>query len=93
MVGAQAGRRTVVVANPRPGGGKPAHFALAGRAERMGAEVWLIDAEHDAASLARRAVREGAELLGVMGGDGTVAAVAAVTAGVVPNISAARPMV
>ncbi|GAA0466615.1 acylglycerol kinase family protein [Streptomyces olivaceiscleroticus] len=87
MVGAQAGTRAVVVAHPRSGGGKPVRFDLVGRAERMGVEVRLIDAEHGAASLARRAVQEGAAVLGVVGGDGTVSAVAAVAA------DADRPLV
>ncbi|MFD9360083.1 diacylglycerol/lipid kinase family protein [Streptomyces sp. NPDC060031] len=66
--------------NPRSGGGKTARFDLINRAEGMGAQVWSTSAEHDAASLASLAVQEGAEVLGVAGGDGTVSAVAAVAA-------------
>lgn len=80
MAGAEARPRAVVVTNPRSGGGKTARFDLVDRAERMGARVWSTSAEHDAASLAGLAVREGAEVLGVAGGDGTVSAVAAVAA-------------
>lgn len=66
--------------NPRSGGGKAARFDLVNRAEGMGAQVWSTSAERDAASLAGLAVQEGAEVLGVAGGDGTVSAVAAVAA-------------
>ncbi|MET7989128.1 diacylglycerol kinase family protein [Streptomyces sp. NPDC005281] len=72
--------RVVVVANPRSGGGKTARFGLIDQAESMGAQVWSTSAEHDATSLASLAVQEGAEVLGVAGGDGTVSAVAAVAA-------------
>ncbi|SEC80108.1 Diacylglycerol kinase family enzyme [Streptomyces sp. KS_5] len=74
------GARVVIVTNPRSGGGKTARYSLVQRAEDMGAQVWLTSAERDAASLARSAVQEGAQLLGVAGGDGTVSAVAAVAA-------------
>ncbi|MFD5659235.1 diacylglycerol/lipid kinase family protein [Streptomyces hirsutus] len=66
--------------NPRSGGGKPARYGLVQRAEDMGAQVWTTSAERDAASLARNAVQQGAQVLGVVGGDGTVSAVAAVAA-------------
>ncbi|MEV0981143.1 diacylglycerol kinase family protein [Streptomyces sp. NPDC049915] len=71
----------VIVTNPRSGGGKTARYGLAQRAEALGAEVWTTSAERDAASLARDAVEQGAQVLGVAGGDGTVSAVAAVAAG------------
>ncbi|MEV6948399.1 diacylglycerol kinase family protein [Streptomyces sp. NPDC051172] len=66
--------------NPHSGGGKAARHGLVQRAEEMGAQVWTTSAEQDAASLARNAVVEGAQVLGVAGGDGTVSAVAEVAA-------------
>ena len=66
--------------NPRSGGGKVARFQLVERAESMGALVRLIGDDDDVASLARRAVEEGAEVLAAAGGDGTVSTVAAVAA-------------
>ncbi|WP_267883356.1 MULTISPECIES: diacylglycerol kinase family protein [unclassified Streptomyces] len=60
--------------NPHSGGGKTARYGLVQRAEEMGAQVWTTSAEGDAASLAKNAVAEGAQVLGVVGGDGTVSA-------------------
>jgi diacylglycerol kinase family enzyme len=77
----------VVVMNPRSGGGKVTRFRLAERAQAAGAQVRLTDPDHDPASLARAAIAEGATVLGVAGGDGTVSAVAAVAA------EARRPLV
>lgn len=68
----------VLVMNPRSGGGKVARFRLVERAKAAGARVRLTGPNEDAASLARAAVAEGADVLGVAGGDGTVSAVAAV---------------
>ncbi|GAA3188031.1 MULTISPECIES: diacylglycerol/lipid kinase family protein [Streptomyces] len=75
-------RRPVLIMNPRSGGGKVGRFGLAARAEELGARVILLDpdAPADAAALARGAVADGADLLGVAGGDGTQALVAAVAA-------------
>ncbi len=72
MAGALTRARVVIVMNPRSGGGKTARYGLVQRAEGMGAQVWTTSAEEDAASLARNAVSEGAQVLGVAGGDGTV---------------------
>ncbi|GGM06729.1 hypothetical protein GCM10010129_58240 [Streptomyces fumigatiscleroticus] len=80
MAGIGTTTRVVIVANPHSGGGKAARSDLIDRAEGLGARVWPTTAEHDAASLARRAVEEGTQVLGVAGGDGTVSAVAAVAA-------------
>lgn len=77
---APATTRAVVVMNPRSGGGKVARFQLVERAESLGALVRLIGDDDDAASLARRAVEEGADVLAAAGGDGTVSTVAAVAA-------------
>jgi diacylglycerol kinase family enzyme len=68
----------VLVMNPGSGGGKVARFRLVERAEAAGAQVRLTGPNADAAGLARAAVDDGAGVLGVAGGDGTVSAVAAV---------------
>ena len=75
-------RHPVVIMNPRSGGGKVERFRLAGKARGLGAEVVLLDPSHpaDVAALATEAVAAGADLLGVAGGDGTQALVAAVAA-------------
>ncbi|QCX80829.1 Diacylglycerol kinase [Streptomyces sp. YIM 121038] len=81
-VAARRPRRPVLIMNPKSGGGKVGRFGLAERAEELGARVVLLDpsAPADVAELARRAVADGADLLGVAGGDGTQALVAAVAA-------------
>lgn len=74
--------RPFLIMNPRSGGGKVGRFGLVERAEELGARVILLDpsAPADVAVLARQAVADGADLLGVAGGDGTQALVAAVAA-------------
>ncbi len=70
------------VMNPRSGGGKVVHFDLQRKAEELGAEVVLLSGPQqlDVTELAENAVERGADLLGVAGGDGTQALVAAVAA-------------
>lgn len=74
--------RPFLLMNPRSGGGKVVRFGLPQRAEELGAEVVLLDGPGtlDVTAIARDAVRRGADLLGVAGGDGTQALVAAVAA-------------
>ena len=70
-----------LVMNPRSGGGKVTRFRLRERAEELGAEVVLLERPGtDVQQLARDALARGADLLGVAGGDGTQALVAAVAA-------------
>jgi diacylglycerol kinase family enzyme len=73
-------RRPYLIMNPRSGGGKVAKFGLKEKAEALGAEVVLLEGPGtvDVGQLARTAVANGADLLGVAGGDGTQALVAAV---------------
>ena len=68
-----------LIMNPRSGGGKVTKFRLKEKAEALGAEVALLEGPGmvDVAALARQAVADGADLLGVAGGDGTQALVAA----------------
>lgn len=75
-------RRPFLIMNPRSGGGKVERFQLAEKARKLGAGVVVLDPAHhqDVAELARRAVADGADLLGVAGGDGTQALVAEVAA-------------
>ncbi|MGW0908397.1 diacylglycerol/lipid kinase family protein [Streptomyces sp. NPDC002853] len=75
-------RHPVLIMNPRSGGGKVGRFALRERAGALGAEVVLLEGsgEIDVAALARKCAAEGADLLGVAGGDGTQALVAEVAA-------------
>ncbi len=75
-------RRPVLIMNPRSGGGKVRRFELREQAQALGAEVVLLEwrEETDVAALARKCAAEGADLLGVAGGDGTQALVADVAA-------------
>ncbi|MFJ6982783.1 MULTISPECIES: diacylglycerol/lipid kinase family protein [unclassified Streptomyces] len=75
-------RRPVLIMNVRSGGGKVERFDLVQRAEALGARVVLLGPDDfpDPVDVARKAVAEGADLLGVAGGDGTQALVAAVAA-------------
>jgi diacylglycerol kinase family enzyme len=74
--------RPYLIMNPYSGGGKVKRFGLEERAEALGAEVALIEGPErvDVAALARAAIERGVDLLGVAGGDGTQALVAAVAA-------------
>jgi diacylglycerol kinase family enzyme len=71
-----------LIMNPRSGGGKVTKFRLDEKAEALGAKVALLEGPGtvDVAALARRAVADGADLLGVAGGDGTQALVAGIAA-------------
>ena len=71
--------RPYLIMNPRSGGGKVEKFDLKRKAEELGAEVFLMSGPElvDVAEVAREAVARGADLLGVAGGDGTQALVAA----------------
>ncbi|GGY99181.1 hypothetical protein GCM10010365_17340 [Streptomyces poonensis] len=71
-----------LIMNLRSGGGKVRRFSLRERAEALGAEVLQLEwrGETDVAELARKAASEGADLLGVAGGDGMQAPVADVAA-------------
>ena len=71
-----------LIMNPRSGGGKVTRFGLKEKAEAQGAQVALLDGPGivDVAALARKAVADGADLLGVAGGDGTQALVAGIAA-------------
>jgi diacylglycerol kinase family enzyme len=75
-------RHPFLIMNPRSGGGKVGKFQLQEKAEALGAEVALLEGPGtvDVAVLARKAVADGADLLGVAGGDGTQALVAGIAA-------------
>jgi diacylglycerol kinase family enzyme len=74
--------RPFVIMNPKSGGGKVGRFQLENKASDLGADVFLMNGSEpvDVAEVARKAVAGGADLLGVAGGDGTQALVAAVAA-------------
>src|SRR5215211_4960450 len=75
-------KRPYLIMNPRSGGGKVGRFALKDKAEALGATVALLEGPGtvDVGELARAAVADGADLLGVAGGDGTQALVAGIAA-------------
>ncbi|HEY7633457.1 MAG TPA: diacylglycerol kinase family protein [Thermoleophilaceae bacterium] len=67
----------VLFINPRSGGGKSTEVSLPERAAELGIEPILLEPEHDLAELVAGAVGGGADLLGMAGGDGSLAVVAA----------------
>ncbi len=73
-------RRPVLFVNPRSGDGKAAHARVAERAREKGIEAVILAPGQDLAALAREAVTAGADALGMAGGDGSLAVVAAAAA-------------
>jgi diacylglycerol kinase family enzyme len=73
-------RRPVLFINPRSGDGKAARAGLAERAREMAIEAVILAPGQDLAALAREAAAAGADALGMAGGDGSLAVVAAVAA-------------
>jgi diacylglycerol kinase family enzyme len=79
---ASPSKRAFIVMNPRSGDGKVSKFGLKEKAEALGAQVAMLEGPEmvDVAALARKAVADGCDLLGVAGGDGTQALVAGIAA-------------
>ena len=77
---AEAPRRPVLFVNPRSGGGAAARARVAERARERGIEAVILAEGQSLAALAQAAVANGADALGMAGGDGSLAVVAAAAA-------------
>jgi len=73
-------RRPVLFVNPRSGDGKAARARVAERAREQGIETVILAPGQDLAGLAGEAAAAGADVLGMAGGDGSLAVVATVAA-------------
>jgi len=73
-------RRPVLFVNPRSGDGRAARAGVAERAREQGIEVVVLSPGQDLAALVREAAAGGADALGMAGGDGSLAIVAATAA-------------
>ena len=69
--------RPVLFVNPRSGGGRAERAKLSEHARERGIDVVLLRPGDDLASLVEHAVADGADALGIAGGDGSLAVVAA----------------
>jgi diacylglycerol kinase family enzyme len=74
---AAAPKRPVLFYNPKSGGGKAERFEVAREARARGVEPVELYLGDDLATLVSNAIANGADALGVAGGDGTQAIVAA----------------
>jgi diacylglycerol kinase family enzyme len=70
----------VLFYNPKSGGGKAERFKVAEEARARGVEPIELRAGDDLASIVRTAIANGADALGMAGGDGSQAVVAAIAA-------------
>jgi diacylglycerol kinase family enzyme len=68
----------VLFINPRSGSGKAQRYDLVSRCRARGIEPIVMQEDDDLASLAAAAVSSGADVIGMAGGDGSQAVVAAV---------------
>ncbi len=66
----------VLLCNPWSGGGKVQRFGIEALANSLGVDTRMLDHGLDLAVLARTAIAEGADCLGMAGGDGSQALVA-----------------
>jgi diacylglycerol kinase family enzyme len=69
-----------LIVNPRSGGGKATRYDLVTQCRARGIEPIVFEPGHELTALARAAIANGADALGMAGGDGSQAAVAAVAA-------------
>jgi diacylglycerol kinase family enzyme len=75
-----APKRAVLFYNPKSGGGKAERFEVAREARARGVEPVELHLGDDLATLVHHAIADGADAVGVAGGDGTQAIVAAIAA-------------
>jgi diacylglycerol kinase family enzyme len=75
-----AARKPVLLMNPKSGGGKVQRFGLVDACSARGIRSVLLHPGDDLGVLARSAVEAGADAIGMAGGDGSQAIVAAVAA-------------
>lgn len=71
-----AARHGVLLMNPKSGGGKAERFHLEEEARRRGVRSVVLHPGDDLRALAERAVAQGADVIGMAGGDGSQALVA-----------------
>ena len=71
-------RHGVLLMNPRSGGGKVAQLELVDEARKRSIEAVVLQPGDDIVVLAQRAVENGADVIGMAGGDGSQALVASV---------------
>src|SRR4051794_28406564 len=76
----RAARPSVLFVNPRSGGGKAEEFGLVALAEDLGVKAVVLQPDDDLEALAHQAVADGAQVLGMAGGDGSQACVLGVAA-------------
>ena len=74
---AEPSRRPVLFVNPRSGGGRAAQAGLVEQARERGINALVLAPHHDLAALVDEAVADGADALGVAGGDGSLGVAAA----------------
>ena len=75
-----APKQAVLFYNPKSGGGKAERFGVAREARDRGVKPVELHLGDDLATLVRDAIADGADAVGVAGGDGTQAVVAAIAA-------------
>jgi diacylglycerol kinase family enzyme len=75
---ADPARKGVLIINPNSGGGKAERFNLPEEARKRGVEPVLLERGDKLCELADRAVTQGADVIGMAGGDGSQALVARV---------------
>jgi diacylglycerol kinase family enzyme len=73
-------RNAALLVNPRSGGGKAERFDLARQCRARGIEPIVVQPGEDVVALAEAAVAGGTDVLGMAGGDGSLALVAGVAA-------------
>jgi diacylglycerol kinase family enzyme len=74
----RSARRGVLIINPKSGGGKAERWELPEEALKRGIEPFLLRPGDDLTELAEEAVADGADVIGMAGGDGSQALVATV---------------
>ena len=71
-------RSGVLLINPKSGGGKAERFDLPGEARKRGIRAVVLERGDDLLELAEQALSDGADVIGMAGGDGSQALVATV---------------
>ncbi len=76
--GTTATEKSVLLINPKSGGGKAQRFDLVGEARRRGVEPVVLEPGDDLLELAQDAIARGARIIGMAGGEVSLALVATV---------------